>query len=140
MKWIRFALAIGVVGLAFTAASAQSGGLTVTVSDEVGPLPGAVVTISHETNFVKTTSVQTNVRGEAIFPVLRPGPGYVIEVSMSSFGTQRITDIRVKISDHISIPVVLAQEMIETRVLGLLTVAQSPSDRSRPSISMSSKS
>ena len=43
MKWIRFALAIGVVGLAFTAASAQSGGLTVVVSDEVGPLPGASV-------------------------------------------------------------------------------------------------
>ena len=114
MKWIRFALAIGVVGLAFTAASAQSGGLTVVVSDEVGPLPGAIVTISHETNFVKTTSVQTNVRGEAVFPVLRPGRGYLIEVAMSNFGTQRVSEIQVKISDNTVIPVVLAQEMIET--------------------------
>ena len=114
MKWIRFALAIGVVGLAFTAASAQSGGLTVIVTDEVGPLPGAIVTISHETNFVKTTSVQTNMRGEAIFPVLRPGRGYVIEVSMQNFGKQRITDIHVKISDNLLSPVVLAQEMVET--------------------------
>jgi len=114
MKWIRFALAIGVVGLAFTAASAQSGGLTVIVTDEVGPLPGAIVTISHRTNFVKTTSVQTNVRGEAMFPVLRPGRGYLIEVSMQNFGKQRITDIHVKISDNLLIPVVLAQEMVET--------------------------
>ena len=114
MKWIRFALAIGVVGLAFTAASAQSGGLSIVVSDEVGPLPGAIVTISHETNFVKTTSVQTDVRGEAIFPVLRPGRGYLIEVSMQNYGTQRVSDIQVRISDNTLIPVVLAQEMIET--------------------------
>ena len=114
MKWIRFALAIMVVGLAFTAASAQSGGMTVVVSDEVGPLPGAIVTISHDTNFVKTTSVQTDARGEAVFPVLRPGKGYVIEVSMNAFGTQRISDIHVRISDHQTIPVVLASEMVET--------------------------
>ena len=114
MKWIRFALATGVVCLAFTAASAQSGGLTVVVSDEVGPLPGAIVTISHETGFVKTSSVQTNVRGEAMFPVLRPGRGYLIEVSMSNFGTQRVSEIQVRISDNTRIPVVLAQEMVET--------------------------
>ncbi|NIM01598.1 MAG: TonB-dependent receptor [Acidobacteria bacterium] len=114
MKWIRFALAIGVVGLAFTAASAQSGGLTIVVSDEVGPLPGAIVTISHETGYVKTTSVQTNVQGEAMFPVLRPGRGYLVEVSMSNYGTQRVSDIQVKINDNQRIPVVLAQEMVET--------------------------
>ena len=88
MKWIRFALAAMVVTLAFTAASAQSGGLTVKVSDVVGPLPGAIVTISHETGFVKTTAMQTDARGEAVFPVLRPGRGYIIEVSMPNFGTK----------------------------------------------------
>ena len=52
-----------------------SGGLTVIVSDEVGPLPGAIVTISNTQGFVKTTSVQANVRGRVEFPVLRPGSG-----------------------------------------------------------------
>ena len=37
-----------------------SGKLIVTVSDEVGPLPGAVVTISHTRGFVKSTSVQAD--------------------------------------------------------------------------------
>lgn len=114
MKWIRFALALVVVGLACTAASAQTGGLTIQVTDEVGPLPGAIVTISHETAFVKTTAVQTDVRGEAVFPVLRPGRGYIIEVSMPNFGTQRIADIQIKINDRQVLPVVLAQEMVET--------------------------
>ena len=114
MKWIRFALAMVVVGLAFTAASAQSGGLTVTVADEVGPLPGAIVTISHETGFIKTTAVQTDVRGEAVFPVLRPGRGYVIEVSMQSFATQRYDGIHVRINDNQTIPVVLSQAIVET--------------------------
>ena len=54
--------------------------------DEVGPLPGAIVTISHEAGFVKTTAVQTDVRGEAVFPVLRAGRGYICY--------QKVADLR----------------------------------------------
>ena len=82
MKWMRFALATLVLGLAVSAVSAQSGALTIRVSDPAGmPLPGATVQISHETGFVKTTAIATNKDGLADFPVLRPGKGYIIEVS-----------------------------------------------------------
>jgi len=91
-----------------------SGGLTVIVSDEVGPLPGATVTISNTQGFVKTTSVQTNVRGRAEFPVLRPGSGYRIGVSLANFGTQVVDEIRIRAGETLEIPVVLAQEMVET--------------------------
>ena len=53
MSWIRTALAIAIAALAVTAAAAQSGGIKVVVTDNEGmALPGATVTISHETGFV----------------------------------------------------------------------------------------
>ena len=139
MKWIRLALAMVVVGLAFTVTSAQSGGINVTVSDEVGPLPGAIVTVSHPTGFVKTFSQQTNPKGEAVFPVLKAGQGYIIEVSMSNYGTQRVDNLRVRIGETMNVPVVLAQEMVETvKVVAEAGSSHSKTHKRLPSLRKSS--
>ena len=82
MRFLRWALVACAVLLVATVASAQTGGITVAVTDENGdPLPGSIVTISHETGSVKTTSERANRQGIVEFPVLRPGAGYSIEVS-----------------------------------------------------------
>jgi hypothetical protein len=109
----RTTLATIVVLLGASAAFAQSGGLVVVVTDSNGPLPGATVTISHETGFVKTTSVLTNKDGVAEFPVLRPGPGYTVEVSFPGFQTARLPDLRVALSKKQTVPVQLSEEQIE---------------------------
>jgi Ca-activated chloride channel family protein len=105
--------------LGFSAADATSGALIVDVSDKSGPLPGAIVTISHDTGFVKTTPIQSDVHGRAMFPVLRPGRGYIIEVSMAGFATQRFTDIRVRVGDEQIIRVVLSQVRVDSSVFKL---------------------
>jgi len=69
------------VALAATAAFAQSGGITVVVTDDGGlALPGATVTIGHETGYVKTTAQLTGGDGVAEFPVLRPGTGLPVQM------------------------------------------------------------
>ena len=113
MKFVRTALAAMVVLLAISAASAQSGGLTILVVDSNGPLPGATVTISHEVGYVATTAVLTNPRGLAEFPVLRPGKGYVVEVSFPGFSSRRYGDIHVKINETTPLTVQLAEEIVE---------------------------
>jgi len=98
---------------AVTAAMAQSGGLTVHVVCGDGPLPGATVTISHETGFVATTSVLADKDGIVEFLVLRPGRGYSIEVSFPGFGTRSVPDLRVKFNETRVVTVVLAEEITE---------------------------
>ena len=77
MRAVKGVLATLVVWLAISAASAQTGGLKVVVLDgaDKSPLPGAIVTLSHQLGYVKETNVQTDVNGVAMFPVLRPGEG-----------------------------------------------------------------
>jgi hypothetical protein len=106
-------LALGVVLLAVTSVSAQSGGLKVIVVDAGGPLPGATVTISHDTGYVKANSELTNARGVVEFPVLRPGKGYNLEISFPGFGTRRMSDLRVQINKVQDLTVQLAEEVQE---------------------------
>jgi len=113
MKLVRTGLAAMVVLLAISAASAQSGGLRVYVVDSNGPLPGATVTISHEVGYVATTSVLTDAKGVAEFPVLRPGKGYIVEVSFPGFSMRRYGDIHIKINETTPLQVQLAEEIVE---------------------------
>ena len=85
--------------------------MTVLVQDSNGPLPGATVTISHHLGYVATTSVLTNARGRAEFPILRPGKGYAVEVSFPGFSTQRHSDLHVRINETASVTVQLAEEI-----------------------------
>jgi hypothetical protein len=104
-------------GLAVSWAEAQSGGLEVIVTDEQHePLPGAVVTISHPQGYVGQSSVQTRLKGNALFPVLRPtgvtGIGYVVTITFPGFASQRLADIKVRIGQVTRLPVQLSQEIV----------------------------
>jgi hypothetical protein len=78
-----------VLALAWSAAWSQSGGLRVVVVDATdnSPLPGATVTLSSDVQLVPETSALTDSEGRAVFPVLRPGGGYAVEVAMPGFAT-----------------------------------------------------
>lgn len=117
MRFIRAALVVLVVCAAVSTVAAQTGGLKVVVVDDAGqPLPAATVVLSSEQGFIKTTAELTNARGEVVFPVLRAGPGYVLEVSMPSFAPQRL-DARVKINETQTITVQMMEEFTETVVV-----------------------
>ena len=115
MRFIRSTLATGIVLLAATVAAAQgSGGIEVIVVDsDGGPLPGATVTISHETGFVKTSASLTDKRGSVVFPVLRPGSGYAIHVSFPGFAPVRHDELRVSINSMNTLNVQLSSEIVE---------------------------
>jgi carboxypeptidase family protein len=118
MRWVRPVIAVLVAAFAVSLAAAQSGGLEVTVTDgQNEPLPGAVVTISHEQGYVKETPSQTNPKGVAEFPVLRAtgasGKGYTITVTFPGFAPQRLSDIKVRIGETTRLPVMLSEELVE---------------------------
>jgi hypothetical protein len=113
MRFQRIALGLLIFGLAVTAAAAQTGGLRVVVTDDKGPLPGATVILSNDRGYVKATPMITGADGTALFPVLRAGAGYAIEVSAPTYGKQRVPDIQVKLSQEITIPVQLSMELVE---------------------------
>ncbi len=114
MKFIRLALAVCVVALAFSAASAQTGGLSVQVLDSDGnPLPGATVTISNPLGYVGTSAVLSNKKGFADFPVLRPGEAYKIQVTFPGFTPSVQDDIRIRINDNQTLPIQMMTQITE---------------------------
>ncbi len=117
MRLVRAGLAVFAALFAVSVVSAQTGGLDVIVTDEENqPLPGAVVTISHEQGYVKETSVQTDPKGMASFPVLRAtgasGKGYTISVSFPGFASQRLT-ATIRIGETARLPVQMSAELVE---------------------------
>jgi len=137
MSLVRATVAVLVTVFAASVASAQTGGLQVIVTDgDKQPLPGAVVTISHEQGYVKETGIQTSPKGIADFPVLRAtgssGIGYTITVAFPGFASQRQTGVYVRIGETMKLPVQLSEEMVErvkvqarSDVVDLETTAQS---------------
>ncbi len=114
MKFIRLALAVCVIALAFSAASAQTGGLSVQVLDSDGnPLPGATVTISNPLGYVGTSAVLSNKKGFADFPVLRPGEAYKIQVTFPGFSPFVQDDIRIRINDNQTLPIQMMSQVTE---------------------------
>ena len=69
----------------------QTGAFWVAVRDaETGePLVGATVTLSSIQGSIRATAELTDDDGVVEFPVLKTGSGYVIQVSMPGFATQR---------------------------------------------------
>jgi len=98
-------------------ASAQVGGLTIRVFDasDSAPLPGAQVTLSSDQGLIASVTVLTDSRGEAAFPVLRAGSGYIAEVSMPGFAARRLPGLKVR-SDSTQRVDVLLTEQLEERV------------------------
>ena len=119
MNVVRTAMATLVVLAAATAASAQSGALTVKVVDasDQSPLPGATVVLTNAVQLISETVVQTNADGVVEFPILRPGGGYILQVTMPGYATQRKDEIRIKINDNQTIAVALGSEITETETI-----------------------
>jgi hypothetical protein len=107
----------GLLGLiliaAVTGAAAQTGALQVTVTDEAGPLPGATVKVSNDRGYVAETAIMTNPKGVAVFPVLRAGDGYSIEVSFPGLGTIRKDGIHISSGQTYNEAVQLAAQLTE---------------------------
>lgn len=119
MNVVRTTMATLAVLAAATAASAQSGGLTVKVVDasDQSPLPGATVVLTNAIQLVAETVVQTDVDGVVEFPILRPGGGYIVQVTMPGYATVRKDEIRVKISENQTLVLPLGAEITETETI-----------------------
>jgi hypothetical protein len=118
MKCVRATLVLLVAVFSVSVASAQTGALEVSVTDEEGqPLPGAVVTISHEQGYIKETGSPTDPDGIASFPVLRAtgtsGKGYTINVSFPGHASQRHDGVMVSIGKTMKLAVQLTPELVE---------------------------
>ncbi|HJQ96828.1 MAG TPA: hypothetical protein VJ826_00875, partial [Candidatus Polarisedimenticolaceae bacterium] len=107
------------VALAFvisvTAASAQStGGLRIRIIDngDKSEVIGASVTLSNTNKFVATTTMLSNAKGEVLFPVLRAGSGYVIQVIMDGYAGVR-QEAKVDIGAMKDVVIALAPEHVE---------------------------
>jgi hypothetical protein len=88
MKWVRIAGALALALISVTAASAQSaGGLKIRVIDnsDKSEVIGAAVTLSNTSKLAPTSTILTDVKGIALFPVLRAGPGYIITIIMDGY-------------------------------------------------------
>jgi len=116
MKMLRATVATIVTVLAVSAAAAQTGGMKVRVYDAKNnePLIGATVTLSHATGNVKTTTESADADGYVIFPVLRAGGGYTIEVYFGGYQKVALANQRVRIGETITIPIGLSEDLVET--------------------------
>ena len=77
-------------------ALAQSGSIELEVVDDQGrPLAGATVVLSNRDGLSPQIAEQTSADGRVRFPILRPGFGYALRVSMPGFAEQRLTELRV---------------------------------------------
>ncbi|HKQ62688.1 MAG TPA: TonB-dependent receptor [Candidatus Polarisedimenticolaceae bacterium] len=96
---------------------AQSGigALEVVVRDAKNrePLPGARVGLSSAQLYLAPTAALTDGRGLVLFPVLHAGTGYVLEVSMPGYATQRLTELRVTTGSPTQQLILLSPELTE---------------------------
>ena len=115
MKLGRLFGAALVFAIAVTSAAAQSsGGLRIRIIDnsDKSPVIGASVTLSNTNKFVATSTVLSDVKGEALFPVLRAGSGYVIQIILDGYAGVR-QDAKVEIGRMTDVVIAMAPEHVE---------------------------
>src|SRR5262245_47891889 len=104
-----------VVAIAAASVSAQSaGGLKVRIIDngDKTPVIGASVTLSNTNKLVATWTVLSDAKGEALFPVLRAGSGYVIQIVMDGYAGVR-QEAKVEIGTTKEIVIAMVPEHVE---------------------------
>src|SRR5262249_45035916 len=98
-RFVRLLAGVVVAVLGGSAAMAQSsGGLNVRVIDNAdkAAVIGAAVTLSNTNKYVATSTTLTDKDGVALFPVLRPGAGYVVVVIMDGYaGIKQDTNVAI---------------------------------------------
>src|SRR5262245_26333362 len=101
--------------ISVTGALAQStGGLRIRIIDnsDKTPVIGASVTLSNTNKFVATTTLLSDVKGEVLFPVLRAGSGYVIQIILDGYAGVR-QDAKVEIGVMKDVVIAMAPEHVE---------------------------
>src|SRR6185503_7833695 len=73
---------------------------------------GASVTLSNTNKLVATTTMLSDVKGQALFPVLRAGSGYVVQVIMDGYAGVR-QETKVDIGAMRDVVIALAPAHIE---------------------------
>jgi len=119
MKFVRWIGTLALAGCAVTAASAQAtGGLLVRVVDnsDKTAVIGAAVTLSNTSKLVATSTLITDVKGVALFPVLRAGPGYIVTVIMDGYAGIR-QEVTVTNGQQKEVAIALAPEHVEKVVV-----------------------
>ena len=115
MKLVRSLAALAFVTLSVTVVSAQTaGGLKIRVIDNAdkSEVIGAAVTVSNTNKLVATATIITDVKGIALFPVLRAGPGYVVQVIMDGYAGIR-QEVSVTNGNTKDVVIALAPEHVE---------------------------
>ena len=114
----RIVLGLGALLLCFaTEVQAQDGGLSVqVVNGSTGdPVVGARVSLAQEASFIRPTTLDTDRRGRADFPVLIAVSGYRLLVEADGFTPRAVPAIRVT-ADVTRQIVVELLEVLEERV------------------------
>ena len=119
MRLGRWVTTVALLASAVSVASAQStGGLRIRVIDNSDKTPaiGAAVTLSNTNQLVATTTIMVNNDGVALFPVLRAGKGYVIDVVLDGYARIK-QEASVSIGSESVIVISLAPEQVERVVV-----------------------
>jgi len=90
----------------------HTGDLRVQVLDGANhkPLPGATIVLTSAARLVPESESHANIDGIADFPILPPGDGYVVLVTMPGYVTVRRGDIGIKISQTRTLVIVLGED------------------------------
>jgi len=101
--------------IAGRAALAQvTGGFNIKIIDnsDKSAIVGAAVTLSNSQGFLVPTTIVTNVKGEALFPVLRPGQVFTVDVIMDGYARIK-QDIRCDAGNVKDVVIAMAPEQQE---------------------------
>ena len=100
--------------IAGRAALAQAtGGFNIKIIDnsDKSVIVGAAVTLSNAQGFLAQTTIVTDVKGEALFPVLRPGQVYTVDVIIDGYARLR-QDLRCDAGQVKDIVIAMAPEQL----------------------------
>ena len=111
-----WAVVLAVLLFSVTPAAAQVTSLRVNVIDGETrlPLEGAGVVLRNSQKLIAPSTETSDTDGFAVFPVLRAGSGYVIEVSLSGYATRRIGDLKLTGADRETVVVQMTPALQET--------------------------
>jgi hypothetical protein len=115
MRWGGLGILAVATALAGPVA-AQTGSLRVVVTDAgtKAALRGATVVLDSETRQVAPTRALTDASGSVVFPVLRAGGGYTVEVGLHGYAVLRLPDVRVPPGGAAVLPVALFPALAES--------------------------
>lgn len=78
------------------------------------PLAGAIVVLRNTQQLIAPAVETSGADGRVLFPVLKAGAGYVVEVSLTGYATRRLADLKLNASQRENVVVQLSTAIEET--------------------------